>query len=152
MLVSAIQHSLDQDSDDDEPQEDSDEGGDDAGDDRPELTRALLTDLYHEQGLSVPEIAAETGYSKGWISQTMAQLGVETYTTRSQYHDLDEELLAYLDWLTPKQQADIRAVALDGKQIVEQAAERGVEPSSVRANLRHGVRRLREIAHEQGDE
>jgi len=122
-------------------------------DERPELTREFLVELYHDRGLSIAEIATETGWSKATVWNWLDRHDIETRETKqSQFHDLDDELLQYLDWLTPTQQADLRGVAIEGRGIAEQARERGVEPISVWQSLDVAVERLEAIAAEQAGE
>ena len=123
-------------------------------DDRPELTREFLVELYHDRGLSVGEISEGTGWSKAWVWQRLDACDIETRRRgrQTKFHDLDDELLQYLDWLTPTQQADLRGVAIEGRGIAEQARERGVEPISVWQSLDVAVERLEAIAAEQAEE
>lgn len=120
-------------------------------DDKPELTCELLAELYQDRELSIGEIAAETGYSKRWIYKQLDACDIETRQEgrQTKYHDLDDELLEYIDWLVPKQQKDLRAVAIEGQGIAEQAQRRGVKPSAVQEVLGRAVDRLEAIAEER---
>ncbi|WP_049941178.1 hypothetical protein [Halorhabdus utahensis] len=124
-----------------------------AEEERPELTRELLVRRYHDRGQSTAEIAEATGWSKAQIWKRLQALDIETRAQQqSQFHDLDDELLQYLDWLTPQQREDLKAVAVEGRGITEQARRRGVEPGSVRRTLRRGVDRLESIVAERSQE
>lgn len=98
----------------------------------------MLVENYHDRGLSTAEIAEETGHSKGYVWERLDAAGIDTRRVggQSTFHDIDDELPAYLDWLAPKQQADMRAVAIEGRPILERARRRGVTRAAVREKPR----------------
>lgn len=127
------------------------DAADDADEDRrPVLTREFVVELYHDRGLSISEIAAETGWSRATVWNWLDSYDIETRDQeQSKYHDLDDELLEYIDWLTPKKREDLQAIAIEKRGITEQAQRRGVEPIAVQQVLRRAVDRLETIAEEQ---
>jgi len=127
--------------------------GADEDDSRPALTRAVLVEYYHDRGLSISEIAAETGWSRAYVWKRMDAFDIERRDDHlSKFRDVDAELLEYLDWLTPQQREDLKAVAIEGRSIAEQARRRGVNPDTVWSVLQRAVDRLESIAREQAEE
>ena len=62
------------------------------------------------------------------------------------------DLHEYLNWLSPAQQGDYRAVMIDGQSTSDRADERGVCRESVYTNISNAIARLREIAEEKRSE
>jgi len=107
---------------------------------------------------SISTLYARFGDRDGWLAEmrsypsdpSILEAGEEPpKTVLEQERHLYEY---YGDRLPEKEQADVKAVIVDGETVPERASERGISRKVAYKNVRRGRERLREIAEDDGIE